>query len=117
MLPRFIERLGVEVFTDLERAVAEVDVIMMLRLQIERQQAGLFPSLREYSRLFGLTAQRLKVAQPQVLIMHPGPINRGVEIAPDVADGPFSLILNQVENGLAVRMALLYLLAGGGQAG
>ena len=117
MLPRFIERLGVEVFTNLDRAIAEVDVIMMLRLQVERQQAGLFPSLREYSRLFGLTVERLKVAQSNVLIMHPGPINRGVEIAPDVADGPYSLILNQVENGLAVRMALLYLLAGGGQTG
>ncbi len=117
MLPRFIERLGVEVFTSLDRAIAEVDVIMMLRLQTERQQAGLFPSLREYSRLFGLTVERLKAAQSNVLIMHPGPINRGVEIAPDVADGPYSLILNQVENGLAVRMALLYLLAGGGQTG
>jgi len=117
MLPRFIERLGVEVFTSLDRAIAEVDVIMMLRLQTERQQAGLFPSLREYSRLFGLTVERLKAAKSNVLIMHPGPINRGVEIAPDVADGPYSLILNQVENGLAVRMALLYLLAGGGQTG
>ncbi|MDE2060636.1 MAG: aspartate carbamoyltransferase catalytic subunit [candidate division NC10 bacterium] len=117
MLPRFIERLGVEVFTNLDRAVADVDIIMMLRLQTERQQAGLFPSLREYSRLFGLTAERLKAAKPDVLIMHPGPINRGIEIAPDVADGPYSLILNQVENGLAVRMALLYLMAGGGQAG
>jgi aspartate carbamoyltransferase catalytic subunit len=117
MLPRFIERLGVEVFTNLDRAIAEVDVIMMLRLQTERQQAGLFPSLREYSRLFGLTGERLKAAKSNVLIMHPGPINRGVEIAPDVADGPYSLILNQVENGLAVRMALLYLFAGGGQAG
>lgn len=117
MLPRFIERLGVEVFTNLDRAIADVDIIMMLRLQIERQQAGLFPSLREYSRLFGLTAERLKSARPDVLIMHPGPMNRGVEIAPDVADGPYSLILNQVENGLAVRMALLYLFAGGGQAG
>ena len=116
MLPRFIDQLGVEVFTDLERAIADVDVIMMLRLQLERQEAGLFPSLREYSRLFGLTVERLKAAKSEVLIMHPGPINRGVEIAPDVADGPYSLILNQVENGVAVRMALLYLLAGG-QAG
>lgn len=117
MLPRFVERLGVEVFTNLDRTIAEVDVIMMLRLQVERQQAGLFPSLREYSRLFGLTVERLKAAKSNVLIMHPGPINRGVEISPDVADGPYSLILNQVENGLAVRMALLYLLTGGGQAG
>ena len=117
MLPRFIDRLGVEVFTDLERAIADVDVIMVLRLQIERQGAWLFPTLREYSRLFGLTVERLKVAKSDVLIMHPGPINRGVEIAPDVADGPYSLILNQVENGVAVRMALLYLFAGGGQSG
>jgi aspartate carbamoyltransferase catalytic subunit len=75
--------------------------------------AGLFPTLREYSKLFGLNADRLKVARPDVLIMHPGPINRGVEIAPEVADGPYSMILDQVENGLAIRMALLYLLAGG----
>jgi aspartate carbamoyltransferase catalytic subunit len=78
--------------------------------------AGLFPTLREYSKLFGLNADRLKMARPDVLIMHPGPINRGVEIAPEVADGPYSMILDQVENGLAIRMALLYLLAGG-QAG
>ncbi|MGH7369902.1 MAG: aspartate carbamoyltransferase catalytic subunit [Candidatus Methylomirabilaceae bacterium] len=117
MLPRFIDRLGVAVYTDLERAIADVDVIMMLRLQLERQQAGLFPSLREYSRLFGLTVERLKAAKSDALIMHPGPINRGVEIAPDVADGPYSLILNQVENGVAVRMALLYLLVGAPQAG
>jgi len=116
MLPRFIDRLGVEVFTDLDRAIVDVDVIMMLRLQLERQEAGLFPSLREYSRLFGLTVERLKAAKSDVLIMHPGPINRGVEIAPDVADGPYSLILNQVGNGVAVRMALLYLLAGGVKA-
>ncbi len=116
MLPRFIDRLGVEVFTDLERAIVDVDVIMMLRLQFERQEVGLFPSLREYSRLFGLTVERLKAAKSDVLIMHPGPINRGVEIAPEVADGPYSLILNQVENGVAVRMALLYLLTGGGKA-
>jgi len=117
MLPRFIDRLGVAVYTDLERAIADVDVIMMLRLQLERQQASLFPSLREYSRLFGLTAERLKAARSDALIMHPGPINRGVEIAPEVADGPYSLILNQVENGVAVRMALLYLLVGAAQAG
>ncbi len=117
MLPRFIDRLGVAVYTDLERAIADVDVIMMLRLQLERQQAGLFPSLREYSRLFGLTVERLKAARSDALIMHPGPINRGVEIAPEVADGPYSLILNQVENGVAVRMALLYLLVGAAQAG
>ncbi len=113
MLPRYLERLGVEVFSRIEPAIADADVIMMLRVQLERQGAGLFPTLREYSKLFGLNADRLKAAKREVLIMHPGPINRGVEIAPEVADGPYSLILNQVENGVAIRMALLYLLAGG----
>jgi len=116
MLPRYLERLGVEVFSRIEPAIADADVIMMLRVQLERQGAGLFPTLREYSKLFGLNLDRLKAAKREVLIMHPGPINRGVEIAPEVADGPYSLILNQVENGVAIRMALLYLLAGG-QAG
>ncbi len=113
MLPRYLEQLGVEVFGRIEPAIADVDIIMMLRVQLERQAAGLFPTLREYSKLFGLNLDRLKAAKRDVLIMHPGPINRGVEIAPEVADGPYSLILNQVENGLAIRMALLYLLAGG----
>lgn len=113
MLPRHLERLGVEVFRRIEPAIADVDIIMMLRVQLERQGAGLFPTLREYSKLFGLNLDRLKGAKRDVLIMHPGPINRGVEIAPEVADGPYSLILGQVENGVAIRMALLYLLAGG----
>jgi aspartate carbamoyltransferase catalytic subunit len=113
MLPRYLDQLGVEVFGRIEPAIADVDIIMMLRVQLERQAAGLFPTLREYSKLFGLNLDRLKAAKRDVLIMHPGPINRGVEIAPEVADGPYSLILNQVENGLAIRMALLYLLAGG----
>ncbi len=113
LLPRHVEGLGVQKFIAIERAIADVDVIMMLRIQRERMGAGLFPTLREYSKLFGLNLDRLKMARPDVLIMHPGPINRGVEIAPEVADGPFSLILDQVENGLAIRMALLYLLAGG----
>ncbi len=116
MLPRYLDRLGVEVFRRIESAIADVDVIMMLRVQLERQGAGLFPTLREYSKLFGLNLDRLKAAKQDVLIMHPGPINRGVEIAPEVADGPYSLILNQVENGLAIRMALLYLLVGGSAA-
>jgi len=114
LLPPGIERLGVEVSTDLDRAIADVDIIMTLRLQLERQTTGLLPSLREYSRLYGLNLERLKVARPDVLIMHPGPINRGIEIAPEVADGPYSLILDQVQNGVAIRMAVLYLLAGGG---
>ena len=113
MLPRYMDRLGVEVFRRIEPAIADVDIIMMLRVQLERQGAGLFPTLREYSKLFGLNLDRLKGAKRDVLIMHPGPINRGVEIAPEVADGPYSLILGQVENGVAIRMALLYLLAGG----
>ncbi len=113
MLPRYLDRLGVEVFNRIEPAIADVDVIMMLRVQLERQGIGMFPTLREYSKLFGLNLDRLKSAKQDVLIMHPGPINRGVEIAPEVADGPYSLILNQVENGLAIRMALLYLLVGG----
>jgi aspartate carbamoyltransferase catalytic subunit len=113
MLPRYLEQLGVEVFSRIEPAIADADIIMMLRVQLERMGAGLFPTLREYSKLFGLNLDRLKAAKQDVLIMHPGPINRGVEIAPEVADGPYSLILNQVENGLAIRMALLYLLAGG----
>ncbi len=116
MLPRYLDRLGVEVFRRIEPAIADVDVIMMLRVQLERQGAGLFPTLREYSKLFGLNLDRLKAAKQDVLIMHPGPINRGVEIAPEVADGPYSLILNQVENGLVIRMALLYLLVGGSAA-
>ncbi len=113
LLPRHLDQLGVEVFTRIEAAIADVDVIMMLRIQLERMGAGFFPTLREYSKLFGLNLGRLKAAKQDVLIMHPGPINRGVEIAPEVADGPYSLILNQVENGVAIRMALLYLLTGG----
>ncbi|MFQ5846144.1 MAG: aspartate carbamoyltransferase catalytic subunit [Candidatus Methylomirabilales bacterium] len=113
LLPRFSEQLGVQATTDVETAIADADVIMMLRIQRERQGPTLLPSLREYSRLFGLTVERLKKAKEEVLIMHPGPINRGVEIAPEVADGPYSLILDQVTNGVAIRMGLLYLLTGG----
>jgi len=88
--------------------------VMMLRIQLERQSGGFFPSLREYSIHYGLNRRRLELAKDDAIVLHPGPINRGVEIDSDVADGPFSLILNQVENGVAVRMAVLYLLAGGG---
>jgi aspartate carbamoyltransferase catalytic subunit len=112
MIPYFIEQLGVEVAPTMETAVAEADVIMMLRIQMERQSTFLFPSIREYSIFFGLNRERLKKAKSDVLIMHPGPVNRGVEIAPEVADGPYALILEQVANGVAVRMALLYLLIG-----
>ncbi|NPU83338.1 MAG: aspartate carbamoyltransferase catalytic subunit [Syntrophaceae bacterium] len=115
MMPRDIEGMGVEVRTSLEEAVSGVDVIMMLRIQLERQQQNFFPSLREYAQHYCLSRRHLDLAGPDVLVMHPGPINRGVEIAPEIADGPSSVILEQVTNGVAVRMALLYLLTGGKQ--
>jgi aspartate carbamoyltransferase catalytic subunit len=113
MVPTGIERLGVRVSTSVDEAVANADVIMMLRIQQERMHGAFFPSVREYFTVFGMTAERVKRASPDVIIMHPGPMNRGVEIASDVADGPYSVILEQVANGVAVRMAVLYLLAGG----
>jgi len=113
MRPAEVERMGVRWHTRLSEVIPQADVIMMLRIQLERQGGGFFPTLREYSRFFGLNLEVLQAAQPEVLIMHPGPINRGVEISPEVADGPFSVILDQVTNGVAVRMALLYLLVGG----
>jgi aspartate carbamoyltransferase catalytic subunit len=113
LIPPGVEELGVKVAYRLEEAIRDVDVIMMLRLQQERMSANYIPSLREYSRLYGLSLDRLRVARDDVLIMHPGPVNRGVELAPEVADGPYSVILEQVANGVAVRMALLYLLLGG----
>ncbi|MFO1462576.1 MAG: aspartate carbamoyltransferase catalytic subunit [bacterium] len=112
MIPLGIDALGVEVSYDLAEVLPELDVVMMLRIQTERLDRTPFPSLREYSRCFGLNPTLLKRAKPGVVIMHPGPVNRGVEISPEVADGPYSLILDQVKNGVAVRMALLYLLAG-----
>ncbi len=113
MMPLEVERLGVKVFYDLDEGLRGVDVIMMLRLQLERQGIALFPSIREYSRLYCLTPERVTLAAPDALVMHPGPINRGVEIAPEVADSVSSVILDQVTNGVAVRMAVLYLLSGG----
>ena len=113
LVPRGIEQLGVTVSTSVEDAIADADAIMMLRIQQERMQGAYFPSLREYFHLFGMTTERVKLARPDVIIMHPGPMNRGVEIASEVADGPHSVILEQVANGVAVRMAVLYLLAGG----
>jgi aspartate carbamoyltransferase catalytic subunit len=115
LIPPGVEELGVKVAYRLEEAIRDVDVIMMLRLQQERMSANYIPSLREYSRLYGLSLDRLRVARDDVLIMHPGPVNRGVELSPEVADGPYSVILEQVANGVAVRMALLYLLLGGGK--
>jgi aspartate carbamoyltransferase catalytic subunit len=113
LIPPGLERLGVQVTTRIDAAVEDADVVMMLRIQLERMQGGFFPSLREYFRTFGMTEERVRRARPDVIIMHPGPINRGVEIASEVADGPYSVILEQVANGVAVRMAVLYLLAGG----
>jgi aspartate carbamoyltransferase catalytic subunit len=115
LMPPGIERLGVHVSSSVNEAVADADVIMMLRIQQERMQGAFFPSLREYYNVFGMTLERVKLARPDVIIMHPGPMNRGVEIASEVADGPFSVILEQVANGVSVRMAVLYLLAGGAE--
>jgi aspartate carbamoyltransferase catalytic subunit len=115
MMPRGIESLGCCVTDVMDDAIAEADVIMMLRIQKERQGNPLIPSEREYAKRYGLTLQRLKKAKPDAIIMHPGPMNRGVEIAPDVADGPHAVILDQVTNGVALRMALLFLLSGGGR--
>ncbi|BCR04994.1 aspartate carbamoyltransferase [Desulfuromonas versatilis] len=116
MIPPGIERLGAEVHTDINEAIRDADVIIMLRIQLERQGKTLLPTLREYARFYGLNPQNLKLAKDDAIVMHPGPMNRGVEISSFVADGPQNVILDQVENGVAVRMALLYLVAGGEQA-
>ncbi len=113
MIPRGIERMGVVVHMRIEEAIRDADIIMMLRIQTEREKQNIFPSLREYAQYFSLNRRNIGLARKDVLIMHPGPINRGVEISPDLADGPHSIILEQVTNGVAVRMALLYLLTGG----
>ena len=112
LIPPQIEQLGVRVTHQLDEAIHGADVLMLLRIQHERQEALLVPSLREYRLRYGIDRDRLKEAKPEVLIMHPGPVNRGVELDSSVADGPFSVILNQVTNGLAVRMAVLYLVSG-----
>lgn len=111
LLPAFVEQYGVSVHDTIEGAIEGADVVMMLRIQKERLEGALLPSMREYSRTFGLNAKRLTAAAPDAVVMHPGPMNRGVEINPDVADGKQSLILDQVEAGVAVRMAVLYLLS------
>jgi len=116
MMPAGIEALGVKPCFSLEQALAGADVIIMLRIQQERLDGALFPSVREYSRTFGLTQRTLGLAKPDAIVLHPGPINRGVEIASDVADAEPSRILDQVTNGVAVRMAVLYLLTGGDKA-
>ena len=113
MIPRDIDQMGVSVYYNMEDAIKDADVVMMLRMQLERQKRNLFPSLREYANYFSLNRDNINLAKDDVLVMHPGPINRGVEITPEIADGPYSVILDQVTNGVAVRMALLYLLSGG----
>jgi len=113
LLPHAISEFGVTVFPRVEEAIEWAQALNILRLQLERMTSGYIPSLREYNRVFGVSRERLDRAKHDVLIMHPGPMNRGVEIDSDVADGPNSVILNQVTNGVAVRMAVLYLLAGG----
>jgi aspartate carbamoyltransferase catalytic subunit len=113
LIPTEIRRFGVRATSMVDEAIVDADVIMLLRIQLERMEGAYFPSLREYFRVFGMTEERLRLARPDVMIMHPGPMNRGVEIASEVADGPYSVILDQVANGVAVRMAVLYLLAGG----
>jgi aspartate carbamoyltransferase catalytic subunit len=113
LLPRQVERLGVTILPRIEDAIQWADALNVLRLQLERMQGGFIPSLREYNRVFGVTTERLARAPKELVILHPGPMNRGVEIDSDVADGPHSVILPQVTNGVAVRMAVLYLLAGG----
>jgi len=113
LLPHGIEKMGVVVHMRIEEAIRDADIIMMLRIQMEREKQNIFPSLREYAQYFSLNRRNIGLARKDVLIMHPGPINRGVEISPDLADGHHSIILEQVTNGVAVRMALLYLLTGG----
>jgi aspartate carbamoyltransferase catalytic subunit len=117
MIPLHADALGAEVVFEREKAVKGKDVVMVLRLQLERQNRVLFPSFREYAKLFGVDERTVKLAKEDVIVMHPGPMNRGVEIVSEVADSPYSVILDQVENGLAIRMALLYLLIGGARDG
>ena len=115
LVPREMERLGCEVAYHLDEILPECDVVNVLRIQFERQERGLFPSVSEYSRFYGMNQERVDKAKPNLLLLAPGPINRGVELTPEVADGPHSAILEQVKNGLAVRMAVLYLCTGKAQ--
>jgi aspartate carbamoyltransferase catalytic subunit len=117
MIPVGIEAMGVKVVHNPVEAIKEKDVIMVLRIQLERQSQFLFPGIREYASFFGLSGEVMKGAKSDVIVMHPGPINRGVEITSEVAEGPHSVILDQVTNGIAVRMATLYLLIGGSRGG
>lgn len=113
LMPSQVEKLGVKVTWDIEQALADADVVMMLRIQLERQKKGLFPSTREYTKLYGLNKEKLKLAKKNALVMHPGPMNRGIEISTDVAESLQTVIEEQVTNGVAIRMALLYAMGGG----
>jgi aspartate carbamoyltransferase catalytic subunit len=113
MMPRDMDQMGVEVYYHIEEAIKDADIVMMLRIQTERQHQSIFPSLREYASYFSLNRKNIGLARKDAIVMHPGPVNRGVELSPDIADGPYSVILDQVTNGVAVRMALLYLVTGG----
>ena len=113
LLPSNLEDMGVKVYTDVEKAVEGADVVMGLRIQLERQKKGLFPSIREYNKYFGIDERRLSLSKPDAILMHPGPVNRGVELNPQVADGSQSVINQQVTNGVCVRMAVLNMLANG----
>jgi len=112
LIPPEIEKMKVKVTTSVKEAITNTDVLNILRIQLERQKGKFFPSIREYMIKFGIDSEILKGAKKDILIMHPGPINRGIELTPEVADGPYSVILNQVTNGVAVRMAVLFLLLG-----
>ncbi|HDY72279.1 MAG TPA: aspartate carbamoyltransferase, partial [Nitrospirae bacterium] len=113
LVPRRFREEGVEIFYTMEDGLRDVDVVMMLRIQLERQDRGFFPTVDEYFRFWGLTPERFSLAKDDAIVMHPGPMNRGVEIDSSVADSPRSVIMDQVTNGIAVRMAVLYLLGGG----
>lgn len=116
LMPKELSKLGVETIPHMRDAVREADAVMMLRMQLERMSTAFVPSAREYSKLYGMGLSQLEWMKPEAFILHPGPVNRGIELSPEVADGPRAVILNQVENGVAVRMAVLYLLAGGAAA-
>ena len=113
LIPKDIEKTGVHVSYNIDKEIRDADFVNVLRIQLERQEGGLFPSLEEYHKLYGITAERLKKCKKDIVVMHPGPLNRGVEISSEVADGPYNVILDQVTNGVAVRMAILFLLLGG----
>lgn len=114
LMPMDIDKMGVKVYDNVHEAIVDADVVMALRIQLERQKKGLFPSIREYFRYFGIDEQRLRLAKPDAIVMHPGPVNRGVELSTAVIDGDRSVITNQVTSGVAVRMAVMYLLSRGG---